>query len=311
MEKRRNGLLEIYRFILCFWPMYHHNFFFFTKGDKFSLAELAVDFFFVISGFFLLRSMEKKKDEHILRSAFKLMVDRVRPFAFTLRFIAAFNFICVALFIREDHFKLLFELFKYWWYVLYLTIAIGIFYLLYRLIKNKKIFGVLLFVVALSMGAFHYCLDEMGLYIYEFTFVARTFGCIAFGMLMSYIPNIKVKRFNPSLLVVIALVPTIFYLAYNEKTYVTRLLMLGLFAALVYFTYNVSIGGRFFDLLGKLSTRMYLYMSFVTMFHALGLTNHRILFVIDVTMAIMDLSLTTYREKYLALKKQIKEKATL
>ena len=44
MEKRRNGLLEIYRFILCFWPMYHHNFFFFTKGDKFSLAELAVDF---------------------------------------------------------------------------------------------------------------------------------------------------------------------------------------------------------------------------------------------------------------------------
>jgi hypothetical protein len=81
--------------------------------------------------------------------------------------------------------------------------------------------------------------------------------------------------------------------------------MIGLFAALVYFTYNVSIGGKFFDVLGRLSTRIYLYMAFITMLYILGLTDHRILFIVDVSLATMDLILTRYREKYLALKAKL------
>lgn len=306
MEKKRNGLIEIYRFILCFWPLYYHNFFFTSKGESFSVAELAVDFFFVLSGFFLLRAFEKKKGS-VIKSTLSLMYGRVKPFMFSLCFIAAFNAVCVSLFIRENHLNVLFELFKYWWYVLYLTVAIGVFYLFFRLLRNRKVFFVFLLLVSATMGLFHYYTEVRGLFLYELTFVARTFGCMAFGMLVSYIPTIKKRKHNLSILGVIALVPAIFHLAYSEKNYVTCLIMIGLFAALVYFTYNVSIGGKFFDVLGRLSTRIYLYMAFITMLYILGLTDHRILFIVDVSLAIMDLILTHYREKYLALKAKLEK----
>ena len=77
-----------------------------------------------------------------------------------------------------------------------------------------------------------------------------------------------------------------------------------MFGALVYFSSHISLGGRAFDLIGKLSVRMYLYMSFVTMLEILGLVNNRILFVIDVTLAVLDLFVCYYRDKYLELKKQ-------
>ena len=61
--KQRYGLLDIYRFLLGFWVMFHHNFFFLeVRHDIFSKAQLSVDFFFVISGYFLLRSIQKNAD---------------------------------------------------------------------------------------------------------------------------------------------------------------------------------------------------------------------------------------------------------
>ena len=91
-------------------------------------------------------------------------------------------------------------------------------------------------------------------------------------------------------------------LAYHDKTFVTCVLMIALFTALVYFTTSISFGGKFFDVLGQLATRMYLYMSFVTALYLLGLTNHRILFVINVSLASMDLVIYTYKQKYEAAK---------
>jgi hypothetical protein len=85
--------------------------------------------------------------------------------------------------------------------------------------------------------------------------------------------------------------------------------MILMFGALMYFSSGISVGGRFFDLLGKLSVRMYLYMAFLTMFRYIGLTDNRVLFVLDVAMSVMDLVLTDYREKYLSLKKRQEEKS--
>jgi hypothetical protein len=75
----------------------------------------------------------------------------------------------------------------------------------------------------------------------------------------------------------------------------------------VYFSSNISVSGRVFDIAGKLSTRIYLYMAFVTVIYYLGITNHRMLFVIDVFLAVLDMVLTNYREKYLALKRKVEE----
>ena len=152
MKSKRNGLLEIYRFIICFWPLYYHNFFFWPRDNKtFTVAELSVDFFFILSGFFLMRIMRREKETPVFQGAWRIMFSRVKPMIFTMCFIAAFNFICVALFIKEDYYNTIHLCFMYWWYVLFLTIAIGVFYLVYRLLKSEKRFVAFL-VVLIIMG---------------------------------------------------------------------------------------------------------------------------------------------------------------
>ena len=97
---------------------------------------------------------------------------------------------------------------------------------------------------------------------------------------------------NVSIPLVIILIPTLFYFAYNEKTFFIRLLMLGLFSALVYFSSHISFQSKICDYLGQLSARIYLYMAFAAMLRLLGLTHYRVLFVIDVALATLDLALS-------------------
>lgn len=309
---QRHGLIDIYKFILGFWVMFHHNFFFMEhRDDIFSVAQLAVDFFFVISGYFLLRSMEKKKDVSIAIGLGDLLLTRIKPLLFSVCFISAFNFLCICLFVKEDILANTFYIFRYWWYVLYLLIAVILFYLLFRMIRSKRGFVISLFIITCGMAILDYFIEKEGFLIYELTFWTRTFGCTAAGMLISYIPKWKPKKFNINIPIVILLILLTAFLAYGEKNFITCLIMIGLFTALVYFSTNIAIGGRITDLLGQLGTRMYLYMSFITTLYILGLTHHRILFVIDLTLAVMDLLLSESKKKYEKLKAQSKTDPTL
>ncbi|MBE6532838.1 MAG: hypothetical protein E7676_04955 [Ruminococcaceae bacterium] len=302
-KKQRYGLLDLYRFLLCFWVLSCHDFFFLenTTGH-FSVPELAPDFFFVISGYFLLHSMEKRKYEIVHIGIRNLLRSRIKPLFFSICFISVFNFVCTALFIREDVLHSLFLMFRYWWYVLYLLVAVVLFYCAYKLIKTKTGFILFLSVTVILMTALDYMLETGVIPFHMLNFSARTLGCMSAGMLISYIPKPKFKKFNYSIIIVAILIPVLFLLAYHDKTFFTCVLMIALFTALVYFTTSISFGGKFFDVLGQLATRMYLYMSFVTALYLLGLTNHRILFVINVSLASMDLVLYTYKQKYEAAK---------
>lgn len=312
MDKKRYGLLEIYRLLFSFMPLYYHSFFFFERNyDIFEVPELAVDFFFMLSGFFLMRSMRKLKDEKIFAGIGKIMFGRVKPMLFTIGFIAAFDFICILLFLRGGdlafYIDIFFELFKYWWFVVYLTIVIGVYYLIYRLLKSEKKFIVFLAFVAFAMACLHYCVVGLGMWSWRVLFTTRAFGCVSTGILVSYIPGLKIKKFNPSIPIVALLIPIILYLYYNDKDFFICIALIAMFAALIYFSTHIPVGGKIFDLIGKLSVRMYLYMAFLTMLYLLGLTHHRILFVIDIALAFMDVTLTYYRDKYNALKKQKSE----
>ena len=304
IKHQRNGLIDIYKFILGFWVMFHHNFFFIERRDDiFSTAQLAVDFFFVISGYYLLRSMKKKEELPVGKGVWQIVRDRSKPLLFSICFITIFNLVCYFLFIRESIFENLFYMFRYWWYVLYLLIAASVFYLLYRLIKKKSAFIILLFVIAIGMAALDYYIETRAVVIYFYTFWTRTFGCIATGMLISYLPKWEFKKFNYSIPIIILLIPVIFYLAYKEKTFLTCILMIILFTSLVYFSTNITFG-RFTDIIGRLGTRMYLYISFITTLYLLGLSHHRILFVIDLALAVMDLILSEYKRKLDSIKQK-------
>lgn len=245
--------------------------------------------------------MRKEKDQPIFKGMWSVMYGRVKPLVFTLCFIAAFNAVCVVLFVRENYLHTIFRLFMYWWYVLYLIVAIGLFYLVYRALKSEKLFVIFLAVLAVLMATLQYLVVVEELLFFDLSFVLRALGCVAVGILLSYVPMLKPMKFNVSIPLVIILIPTLFYFAYNEKTFFIRLLMLGLFSALVYFSSHISFQSKICDYLGQLSARIYLYMAFVAMLHLLGLTHYRILFVIDVALATLDLALSIYRRKYKTL----------
>lgn len=306
MEKKRNGLLEIYRFILCFWPLYFHNFFFWKRNtDFFSGEVLAVDFFFILSGFFLMKVIRRERETPILKGMARIMFSRVKPMAFTMCFILAFDLIYVLLFVSENHLEALRWLVRYWWFVLFLTVAAGLIYLLYRLVKSEKIFAAILGLVIVAMAVLQYAIAEKGMFFNGLSFATRTLGCLPLGILISYIPKINIKKFNYNIIPVILLIPIMLYLAYIKKNFFMLLLMILLFGALVYFSSSISVGGKVFDLLGQLSVRIYLYMAFITVFEGLGLTDSRVLFVINITIATLDLIASYYMKKYKALKKQI------
>ena len=311
MEKKRNGLLEIYRFLFSFMPLYYHSFFFLKRNyEIFEVPELAVDFFFMLSGFFLLSIMRRLKEERVLAGMWKVMYGRVKPMMFTLCFITAFNLICVALFIRSDYLYTLFHLFMYWWFVLYLAVGIGILYLVYRLLKSERSFAAFLVIWATLMACLHYSVVYLGMFIPELVFFTRAFGCISAGILVSYIPKFKIKKFNIAIPLVIVLIPAIAYLYYNKKSFAICLALIAMFGALIYFSSHIAVGGKAFDLIGKLSVRMYLYMAFLTMLRMLGLEDQRVLFLMDIALASMDLAVSYYRDKYNALKKKQTKEAT-
>ena len=167
----------------------------------------------------------------------------------------------------------------------------------------------MLAVIALCMGVFHYALEEKDFFIYEFNFSARAFALLSLGMLLSYVPKWKPKKFNIHILIVLVLAVALFYLAYNEKDYWISLGIIGLFMVAIYCTSNISFGGKVFDIIGQMSARMYVYMAFVSMLDVMGLDNYRLLFVIDVALSAMDLLLNQYYNKYKALQKQMLEQA--
>ena len=309
MTKKRNGLLEIYRFLLAFMPLYYHNFFYLKRNyEIFEVPELAVDFFFMISGFFLLSSMRKLKEEKTLIGTWKIMSGRIKPMVFTMGFIITFNLICVILFIRDDYFHTLFRLFMYWWFVLYLVVAIGILYLVYRFVKSEKYFAIFLAALSVTMAIIHYLAVDRGMFFSDIVFFTRTLGCTSVGILLSYIPILKYKKFNIGIPAVIILFPTILYLYYNDKNFLMCLVIIALFGALIYFSSSIPVSGRVFDILGRLSVRIYLYLSLCRMFRMLGVDDNRILFFINIGAAITDLTVTYLVKRN--IKCRINKKAT-
>lgn len=293
MDNKRNGLLEVYRLLICFWPLYFHNFLP-ARFDRsvFGYAELSLDFFFIISGLFLMRIYRREKDTPVLKGACKITFGRVRPIIFTMAFIAVFNFTCVLLFVKENYYDAIHLLFRYWWFILFLAVAVGVFYIFYRLLKREWLFAIFLALLGIGAAVAHYFVAIARTLPISLQFYTRTLCFIPLGILLSFIPPLRWKRFNINTVMTVILALTLLYLAYKQSDFPSGVGMIVIFASLVYFSLGTPVVGRVFDLIGQLSVRVYLYMSFITMFFILGITDGATLFLIDVSVAVIDVLVT-------------------
>jgi peptidoglycan/LPS O-acetylase OafA/YrhL len=79
----KNGLIELFRFLCSVWVAYFHGFFP-VLSDKFNGENISVDFFFMVTGLFFLKSVEKYIEKPLGEGVLFLSWGKVKRFAVPL-----------------------------------------------------------------------------------------------------------------------------------------------------------------------------------------------------------------------------------
>ena len=153
MEKKRNGLLDLYRIFSCFWVLYFHHFFFFENTEKiYREASLAVEFFFILSGIFLLNSIKRTDGLPFWKGCAKMMWGRLKPLACTLAVVFCFNLTGIIVLASKNGFDFQAHIGTvfYLWFLPFMFFGVFMMYVLYRLIKNKHLYLIVLGILAVA-----------------------------------------------------------------------------------------------------------------------------------------------------------------
>ena len=315
MEKKRNGLLDLYRIFFCFWVLHYHHFSFIeNKEEIYREAYLAVEFFFVLSGIFLLNSIKRTDDLPFWKGCAKVMWGRLKPLAYTLAVVFCFNLTGIIVLAVKDGFD--FEVHVgtifYLWFLPFMFFGVFVMYVLYRLIKNKYAFFIVLGILTVVGYAVEFGIDFSGKFTDQVPLsIARSLGGVSLGVLVSRIPVKKLswKKINFNYLCLAVCLTGIVWMAYDPRNAWARSGIIILYALLIYFTLGINLGGRVFDFIGSLSMRMYIYMAILCMLLLFGVVHHLILFFIDLILALTDMFLFGFvLKKLIARRKQLLHK---
>ncbi len=299
-KAKRNSILELYRFLFAMWVVYYHGYFFLPKTILFGYGKYAVDFFFILTGLFLMNSVKKSAEMPFFKGLGNLVWKKVRPLGVTLIISLIFAQIYFWINISRGETG---GFFGYMWYVEWLVLVPIIYYVLYRVIRNKK--GFYLVVAVLAIVA--YVLQNM---VFQGWGFLRALVGMGIGILIALVPknNWKIKNFNVNWLITLLLtVGTIVFACFCA--YIPgreHIFILVLFPSLVYFATCVDAHISVFDYLGGLSFGLYAYQTICRVLEQVGAMNeneHRIyFFLIIVGMSVLDDLIKRAVRKYKAVK---------
>lgn len=295
MKAKRNGIIEISRFIFAFFIVFYHNLFI-VEIPIFSRANYFVDFFFLLIGFYLLKSFDKYDNENIAKGTLEMLFDRLKKIGIPLAIAYACNLVrCLLLEPIEIRAH-------YLWFIHIMFIMLIIYYIFYRLIKkNKKIFlltMVIVFLISFIMRMFplFYEFDEL-----------RGVSLISLGALLAELPKIKFKeeknnKIVPIVLVIISFILIIVGLYFsslslNIKKIVEVISDLILFPAFIYFALMINFKSSTTDLLGISSDFIYIYQPVLVMFICIGYENRYILFGVLLLLTLATVTILSQRNK--------------
>ena len=259
-QSGKNGLIELFRFLCSVWVAYFHGFFP-VLSDKFNGENISVDFFFMVSGFFFLKSMEKYKERPISEGVMSIFWGRTKRFIVPLA-IAALSVLCCNIMFPMD-FGFNWPLSFLWFFAgqfVYLTL----FYFLIRKIHSRFALNIVCAViVCIGMSL---CIFDLQ----QFYRVLRGPAMVGIGMLISQVPKLKIKLKNElnserlsllvnAILFVISAIAFI-HLAYLPGAAIWKLhLLCGIVCpALLYFASAIPVHSKFLNLLGEFSVFIYL-----------------------------------------------------
>ena len=258
---KKNGLIELFRFLCSIWVAYFHGFFP-VLSDKFNGENVSVDFFFLVSGFFFLKSIEKYLEKSTAEGICFIIWGRTKRFIVPLIIAVLSNILCNILFPLE--FNGFNWPLSFLWFFAAQFLLLSLYFLLLKKVKSISIFNVVCIIVIFI------CISLCRFDLKQFYRVARAPAMLAMGMLLSQIPKLSLKLndkesvqrlsviLNAVCFTVFAAV--FFYLAYlpGQATWKVHLLCCLVCPLLIYFANALPVHSKLLDLLGEFSVFIYL-----------------------------------------------------
>lgn len=260
-ESDKNGLIELFRFLCSMWVAYFHGFSP-ILSDKFNGENISVDFFFMLSGLFFLKSIEKYREKPFIEGVRFIFWSRIK------RFIVPFIIAALSILYCNLAFELEFDGFNwplsFLWFFAAQFVYLTLFYLLFKKTKCLFTFNVACAVIICILMSL--CIFDLK----QFYRVVRGPAMIAIGMLVSQIPKINVKledkakaqRFSLLINAIGFIISAVafFYLAYlpGQATWKVHLFTCVVCPSLLYFANALPVRSKFLNLLGELSVFIYL-----------------------------------------------------
>lgn len=257
----KNGLIELFRFLCAVWVAYFHGFFP-ILSDKFNGENVSVDFFFMVSGLFFLKSIEKHRNGPLSEGIRSIFWGRTKRF-FVPLMIAALSILYCNIAFELDFNGFNWPL-SFLWFFAAQFVYLSVFYLILRKIDKRSTFNIICAIIACI------CISLCIFDLKQFYRVVRGPAMIAIGILTSQIPKIelrledKAKARKASLLLnafgfafsAIAFL----YLAYlpGQATWKAHLLCCVICPSLLYFAGALPVRSKLLDLLGEFSVFIYL-----------------------------------------------------
>lgn len=277
IKSSRNSLIELYRFLFALWVIYYHGFFIF-KNQYFNHGYIAVEFFFILSGFYLIKAIDKYRDIPLTTALFKFTARRIRslgaPFYISLIFVVWYMILDGEI-----------SFFGYMWYIPFMLLSFIIIFIFRRRIKSDSAFLTVLgvFVIVCYLVLYIPLLEGFGF--------CRGLGGVSLGVLISYIKkiNLKLRGFNFGYLIVSILLGVIIYLAYlpKENLISEYFLVLLLIPMLIYFTSMLEINSSILNFLGSLSFGLYAYQCIIRVLEFYWQSATYIFFIILVAISVI------------------------
>ena len=260
-EVNKNGLVELFRFLCSIWVAYFHGFFP-ILSDKFDGVNISIDFFFMVSGIFFLKSIEKLRDKPLINSVGHIFWGKIKriviPFA-----IAALSILCCNIIFEFEFNKFNWPL-SFLWFFAAQFVYLSLFYLIYRKTKRKSTFNIICAaIICITLSSCLFGNETLGR-------VLRGSGAIAMGILISQIPKVKINLDDKIKATKITLILNIIgyvvsalafgVLAYlpNYEIWKLHVFICLVCTSLLYFATAIPVNSKFLNLLGEFSTFVYL-----------------------------------------------------
>jgi len=293
---RRNSLIEFYRFLFAMWVVWFHSYFLF-KDQHFGHGYIAVNFFFILSGFYLIKSIDKYKEMPFFKGITKFVVAKLKSLGWPL----AISFVLAVWYMFLDT-EL--TLFGFLWYIPFMFLSFVVIYIMRKYtLSNKKLIIFLIISVVLNYILYYNPFIE-GIWLFG------AVGGVSMGVLLSLVPKkeLKLKTINFNWIITFVLFFVTIYLAYLPNPNLVReyIMVLLLIPLLIFFTNTVKVNCNFLNFLGSMSFGLYVYQCIIRIIDYYIPMKQYWLFIILLGIVLLD-KLIEYIYKYYKFREKSKE----